>query len=51
MSSEKASILLNGLGLKAKITGEGLVSEQSPNPGAEVEKGTAIDIKLESLDD
>lgn len=51
MSSEKASILLNGLGLKAKITGEGLVSEQSPNAGAEVEKGTAIDIKLESLDD
>ena len=51
MSSKGATDLLNGLGLKAQITGSGLVSEQSIDPGKEVNKGTEIKLELNDFAD
>ena len=51
MDSKGALNLLNGLGLKATITGSGLVSEQSIEAGKEVNKGTEIKLELNNFAD
>jgi len=50
LSSESASKLLNSLGLKAKFSGSGIVSEQSIE-GKEVQKGTTITVDLDIMSD
>lgn len=51
LNKEKATEVLNNLGLKAKFTGEGMVGEQSVEAGQEVAIGTVIDCTLEIIDD
>lgn len=46
MSKEKATELLNSLGLKASFEGEGITSQQSIEPKTIVNKGTIINIIL-----
>lgn len=48
---EKASKILNDLGLKTKFVGSGLVSSQSVSPGQEVNKGTTIVLQLNEIGD
>ncbi len=49
-SSEKASEMLNSLGLKVEFIGSGIVSEQSLE-GTEVKKGTTITVHLDLMAD
>jgi len=49
-SPEKASEMLNSLGLNVKFIGNGIVSEQSIE-GAEVKKGTTITLHLDLMAD
>jgi len=49
-SSEKASEVLNSLGLKVEFIGKGIVSEQSIE-GTEVKKGTTITLHLDLMAD
>ncbi|MGH4125713.1 MAG: stage V sporulation protein D [Clostridium sp.] len=49
-SPEKATEVLNSLGLKAEFIGNGIVSEQSVE-GAEVKKGTTITLHLDIMAD
>jgi stage V sporulation protein D (sporulation-specific penicillin-binding protein) len=51
LSLEKASIILNNLSLQVKYNGQGLVSEQSPDTGTEIEKGSTVSIDLDNLTD
>ncbi|MEW8956517.1 stage V sporulation protein D [Clostridium sp.] len=46
MSKEKATELLNSLGLKGSFEGEGITSQQSIEPKTIVNKGTIINIML-----
>lgn len=48
---EKASKLLNSLGLKITYSGNGLIYEQSVKEQEEVPKGTTIHVKLEEVID
>ena len=48
---EKASKLLNSLGLKITYSGNGLIYEQSVKEEEEVPKGTTIHVKLEEVID
>jgi stage V sporulation protein D (sporulation-specific penicillin-binding protein) len=48
-NKERATKLLESIGLKARFSGEGLVSEQSINPYEIVSKGTAIDLTLDNV--
>ena len=50
-SVEKATELLESLGLKIEIQGEGVVSEQSIAPGQHVNKGTVITVHLQIIAD
>ncbi len=47
LSKEKAIKILESLGLKAEIKGEGVVSEQSIAPEELVSKGTVIELQLD----
>ncbi|MGH4140953.1 stage V sporulation protein D [Clostridium sp.] len=49
-SPDKASEMLNGLGLKVQFVGSGVVSEQSEE-GTEVKKGTTITVHLDLMAD
>ncbi|MBZ9635955.1 stage V sporulation protein D [Clostridium sp. FP1] len=49
-SPEKASEMLNSLGLKVEFIGDGIVSEQSME-GSEVKKGTTITVHLDLMAD
>lgn len=51
LSLEKASIILNNLGLKVNYDGQGLVSDQAPAAGTEIMKGSTVNIELENLVD
>jgi stage V sporulation protein D (sporulation-specific penicillin-binding protein) len=46
-NKERATKLLDSIGLKGKFSGEGLVSEQSINPYETVSKSTSIEITLD----
>lgn len=50
-SLERASELLNSLGLKMDYSGNGLIFDQSIQEGEEVQKGTTIHVKLEQVGD
>ncbi|MCB2288904.1 stage V sporulation protein D [Clostridium sp. CS001] len=49
-SSERASEILNSLGLKVQFVGEGIASEQSIE-GIEVKKGTTVTVHLDLMAD
>lgn len=51
MTKEKASNLLNNLGLKYDFTGDGLISDQSIDEGEQVEKGTRLLLELNVIED
>ncbi|NMM61423.1 stage V sporulation protein D [Clostridium sp. P21] len=51
LSSEKAVAVFNGLGLKADFNDEGIVSDQSIEPGNEVQKGTVVKLDTDILGD
>lgn len=44
LSPEKAVEVFQSVGLKANFEGEGIVSDQSVEPGKQVKKGTTIDV-------
>ncbi|HBM81815.1 MAG TPA: stage V sporulation protein D, partial [Clostridiaceae bacterium] len=44
---KEASDILKSVGLKIKPNGEGMVTDQKPEPGQEVKKGTTIDVDFE----
>lgn len=46
-SKERATAVLNSIGLKAQINGEGLVSDQSVEPNAQVNRGTTIKLNMD----
>ena len=50
-SLERASELLNSLGLNMDYSGNGLIFDQSIQEGEEVKKGTTIHVKLEQVGD
>ena len=50
-NEDEAKKVLESLGLKYEFSGSGLVSDQSPEPGEKVQKGTKIKIYLEDLED
>lgn len=50
-SIERASELLNSLGLKVQYEGNGLIYEQSIEEGKEVLKGTTVFVRLEQVGD
>jgi stage V sporulation protein D (sporulation-specific penicillin-binding protein) len=50
-NKEKATEILNKLGIKAKFTGEGLVTNQSISEGENIEKGTTLLLELNILPD
>lgn len=50
-NAEKATKILESVGLKVTFSGSGLVSDQSLEPGQEVKKGTTIELKLDSVGD
>lgn len=50
-SKEKASQILEELGLKAEFTGEGLVAEQNIEEGQKVGKGTTLFLELDIVPD
>jgi stage V sporulation protein D (sporulation-specific penicillin-binding protein) len=51
LSHEKAVTVFNSLGLKADFKGEGAVSDQSIEPGNEVQKGTVVKLDTDILGD
>jgi stage V sporulation protein D (sporulation-specific penicillin-binding protein) len=51
LGTQKAVQVFNNIGLKVKIDGSGMVSDQSIDPGKEVQKGTVIDIEADPLGD
>ncbi|ADL51494.1 stage V sporulation protein D [Clostridium cellulovorans] len=51
LSKEKATELLNSLGIKGTFEGKGLVVEQSIDPGKEINIGGTINFKLEDIID
>lgn len=51
LNKEKATEVLENLGLKAKFSGTGMVNEQSIEAGQEVQIGTTIECTLEIIDD
>lgn len=51
LSRERAVAVFNSVGLKADFEGDGMISEQSIEPGKEVEKGTVITLHTEILGD
>ncbi|WP_125152213.1 stage V sporulation protein D [Clostridium rectalis] len=48
---QRASQMLNSIGLKLQYTGSGLVNDQNKKPGEEVTKGTTVFVKLEEMAD
>lgn len=46
----ESSEILNALGLKIKIIGDGVVYKQKPEKGEEVEKGTTIEVEFRPLE-
>lgn len=50
-TQEKASEILNNLGIKYSFTGTGVVVDQSIEPGVQVSKGTNISLDLDPLGD
>nr|WP_156939889.1 stage V sporulation protein D [Clostridium lundense] len=50
-SIERASQLLNSIGLKIEYSGNGLIFEQSRKEGEEVQKGTTVYVKLDEVGD
>ena len=50
-SKEKATELLESLGLKIEVQGQGMVSDQSIKPGQQVNKGTVITVHLQVIAD
>ncbi|MFD3157434.1 stage V sporulation protein D [Haloimpatiens sp. FM7330] len=50
-TSERASKVLNSIGLKVRFTGNGLVSGQSIKPGQKALKGTTITLQLNVIGD
>lgn len=51
LNKDKASQILEGLGLKANFDGNGLVSDQDIKEGTKVKKGTTVNLDLEILGD
>lgn len=51
LSPERAVSVFNSVGLKADFDDNGMVSEQSIQPGREVQKGTLINLHTEPLGD
>ena len=51
LSKEKAEEKLNGLGLKCKFNGTGMVSEQNISCGTKVNKGTVVTMDLDVVGD
>ncbi|MTK13134.1 MAG: PASTA domain-containing protein, partial [Clostridiaceae bacterium] len=51
LSRDRAVAVFNSVGLKADFEGDGMISEQSIEPGKEVEKGTVITLHTEILGD
>lgn len=51
LSKEKASQILEELGLKANFSGQGMVSEQDITEGTRVQKGTTVNLELEIIGD
>lgn len=51
LSRDRAVAVFNSVGLKADFEGDGMISEQSVEPGKEVEKGTVITLHTEILGD
>lgn len=51
LSRDRAVAVFNSVGLKANFEGDGMISEQSIEPGKEVEKGTVITLHTEILGD
>ncbi len=51
LSHEKAATVFNSVGLKADFKGEGAVSDQSIEPGNEVQKGTVVKLDTDILGD
>lgn len=51
MNSKGAKELLESIGLKAELIGDGWVNEQSIEPGKETNKGTTIRVQLDQFGD
>lgn len=51
LSRDRAVAVFNSVGLKADFEGDGMISEQSIEPGKEVEKGTVIILHTDILGD
>jgi stage V sporulation protein D (sporulation-specific penicillin-binding protein) len=51
LTKDKASQILEGLGLKANSEGSGLVSDQDIAEGTKVKRGTTVNLDLEILSD
>jgi len=51
LSRERAVSVFNSVGLKVEFDGEGMISDQSIEPGKEVEKGTSIMLHTELIGD
>jgi len=51
LSRERAVSVFNSVGLKVEFDGEGMISDQSIEPGKEVEKGTVITLHTEEIGD
>lgn len=51
LSKEKASDMLDALGLKASFNGSGMVSDQDIVEGTRVQKGTTVNLDLETIGD
>ncbi|MBV7275014.1 stage V sporulation protein D [Clostridium thailandense] len=51
LSKDSATAVFNSIGLKAQFEGDGVIADQSVEPGKEVEKGTAINLDMELLGD
>ena len=44
----EVNTILNAMGLKLKITGNGLATKQMPDPGTKVELGTIVNVEFET---
>jgi len=51
LSPDRATSVFNSIGLKADFKDNGMVSDQSIEPGEEVQKGTVINLETEPLGD
>lgn len=51
LNKDRAVAVFNSVGLKADFEGDGVISEQSIEPGKEVEKGTVITLHTDILGD